>query len=646
MRFDRFSVILALSFLFFVNFVSAEIFIRGVEEIYNFGDDFKFDISIQSLKKTSGFFTSNIICDSRNIELFRSPYSLNANEIKDFSISGNFDNFITKNATGECFVEAIYSDEKSTSQKFKISREIEVSLDVSGVLFSPGQNISISGKGFKKNGDAVNGFVEVFIDGQDIKNLASVVSGVFKSNLVVPENLASENYLIKVKVYEKDSSGEITNEGISEVSVRIRQVVRGLNIALKSQNVNPEEEIVYTAILHDQAGNEARSEVSFVVYDPSGKPFKKDLFYSGEFHNLLILSNYTPGYWTIEAKTDNFLEKKSFYVEELERASFELINNTLIILNTGNVIYKKPVEVSIGGVNEVVEVELDVGQKKILTLSAPDGEYEIYVSDGKTESGFGSSFLTGKAISVSENNKTVLYNFLKNFLWIVIIIFAGFVASYYYRKFSKEGFSRVSSVSPLRKSDFSNSLSSLDKGEKQECGIVSLYLENSERLSKVDSVNNLINNILLNAKNSKAKIYVEEDYRIIVFAPKITNSLDNVLNSVKFAQSSAQKLREFNERNSRKIKFGISVNVGSLVIDNRGGNFSFTSVGGVIMNSKRMSQRGISEVLLSDNAYKKVLGSVIVDRDARTGFWRVKRVANRESHDKFIKGFLERQEED
>jgi hypothetical protein len=642
-----------LVFLFFVlglliPGVSADVFVTGAENVYNLGDDFSFNVNLNPIVQKSDFLSVKIKCSSGTVDIFRGPYSLGSGQSKDVLIEGKFDFFLAGSLSGDCKVEANYGGEIASSSNFELSDEIEVDLNADKILFNPGEIVKVSGSAVKKNGKLVKGVIELSLDGIISKVSADVSDGKFSVDFTLPKDIPSKQFDLTGRVFERDSVGEIINEGKSETKIKIKQIVKGLDIALLSDEIKPENDLSYAAVLRDQAGDEVSQDISFTIYDPDEKVVVKNLFFSGESYKFYINSNFTPGYWSVEAKSGDFIERKLFLVEELERSEFELVNNTLIVKNTGNVPYTKPLEVSIGRINEIVEVNLKVGESKVFTLSAPEGNYEIGVTDGSVSENFGSSFLTGNSISV-EAEEGALNRLSSSIFWWVIVLLIGLVAVSHYNRTRKNlGLGVKMSVPTLMRRNSNNSIesgpvTSINQGTRQESAIVSLNVKNLNELSSSKEAIDSISSALMRAKNSGAKVYVDGNYRVMIFAPGITKSKNDPYSAIKVANEMKNLLNDYNNKGSGNINYGLGVHVGPLIVSSEGDKFKFTSLGNTINTPKHISEKSLGEVLLSSVAHGKVIGAVTSEKDLKTGFWKVKRIANRERHSKFIENFKKKQ---
>lgn len=628
--------LLLLALVLLLPLASAEILFSQPESTYSLGDDFDITMDLSSQVDSSGFFTADLVCSNGQIELFKSPYTLKPGVTKQIVISTTLNNFIVGDLEGSCSIEAEYKDEGSVSQTFEITNHIDVTINLQGATFNPGEDVSASGQAIKANGDPLEGFVEVTVSEIGLKYSDEVKEGKFQFNFTLPNEASSGSYEIKARAYEKDNSEETTNEGESTAIIRVRQVMRAIDIAINSASVTPGEDIVYTLIVYDQSGKRVEADVGIEVLTPENDLFFKELARTGESTSLQLEQNATPGSWRIESKIADLEKVITFEVEELRRISSELNDQTLIINNIGNIPYEGLVEISIGDAREIKEVELAVGQSRSYKLVAPDGGYEIKVDDGITKENLGTAFLTGNAISVSEIGSVFKGNILL-WVWIIVILILAVVALYLYRKLSSKSILargkdalktiRVGQSKGIEAHTSHISVTSIDQGTKQESAVISLSIKNLDELEKSQHSQALksIDSALWKAKESHAKVYSSNGYRLIVLAPALTKDKDNVPRAVVLSQVIERALKQHNKHSKEKIDFGISVHVGELIVESTNGKFKFMSVGNTLSLAKKISQTAHFEVLLSEQLHRRTAGKVKTSKVHGKELWKLKK---------------------
>jgi len=387
--------------LIFIPFSTADLTISKPESIYNLGD--KFDITIKASPSTdsSGFLTAELNCGGNSIEIYRSPQSINAGEEKVIQISTELGNFLVSGFGGNCHIIASFSGEQSSSKGFELSREITVSLNINGILFNPGDSISIYGRAEKTQGTLNSGSVELEIPDMYSTTTYPIENGEYFINTSIPSDSRAGDYSVVIRIFERDSNGALLNEGSSTSQIKVKQLLKSLEIAPNSQTVTPGNNLTYKALAYDQARDLVIADIPITVSRPDETEFIQKLLRTDETSYLYFEKNAPAGTWIIKATLDGFETTKEIVVEERSELSYTLNEDqTLTLTNIGNVPYNGPVEVSIGGTSKVKDVNILAGGEKTYRLEAPDGEYEIMAGSGEERTELGSTFLTGNAISV------------------------------------------------------------------------------------------------------------------------------------------------------------------------------------------------------------------------------------------------------
>jgi len=201
---------------------------------------------------------------------------------------------------------------------------------------------------------------------------------------------------------------------------------------------SPGDEIEFRILLFDDANNRKPGNVGYQVVDYYTDVISEGSVESGERVVFKLPENAIRGHWGIIATYEDVEKRELFEVGESELASIVLEIDELVITNIGNVPYRKQISISIGGQQETALVPLALGQTKRIRLTAPDGEYEVRVSDGTEDNDlvFNGVSLTGNVIGLEREEASGFgrYNLVILFLTVlglVVVIVFGLKA---YRK--------------------------------------------------------------------------------------------------------------------------------------------------------------------------------------------------------------------
>ena len=647
-------VLILLSLLSVSPMISAEMYISSFDKAYNVGDSFNFTLTLMPQANTNDFLLANIICKADDVtnsaEIYKVPLNLESSNQQTVQIAGKFDNFLVGELLGTCHIEASYGKESATSSSFELLRSIYVNILTDKAIFEPNDRFDVSIKAIKASGKPVSkGFIELRIAGLGITSFKEIKEN-YTAILSIPNDAPAGSYEIRAKVYEKDADGRITNNGEASTPIVVKQIIRKREIAISSQSIMPENEFVYNVLLYDQSNQQVSENAELSMFKPNGEILFNKVVRSGVANNITISGDFMPGDWLIISKVGDYLINRSFSVEEFEKASFNLSDNILTVSNIGNVLYDNPIEINIGYTSTVVDVNVDIGEIKRYSLSAPDGEYEVGINEGGNREFLGTSFLTGNAVKVSEEG-TGFWKKSYIFIWVMLISAAALFAIQRYRKVSNIPFYAKTPdkyPAPIRINKTSNNANNIiSEGKREECAVISLKIKNSDELKKSNGeALNTLERAITRARDARAKIYMDKDYRTIIFAPSLTNEKDNSMKAVAIAKEIESSLNEHNRRFGEKIAFGLGVSNGEMIVESRNGEFNFSSIGNIIPSAKKISDISSAGTAVSEFVHRRILGKVKSDKIEGTNYWRIRKVMDRELHSEFISRFISRQKED
>jgi hypothetical protein len=397
--------------------VSAGIYFSDPLSVYNLGETITMQIKVEPVL-SEFLLKADLLCEEKTIINFNlMPDSSGIAEIK-LPLSYN----TIDNATGSCYFNAKFSNEEKKSRVFIISKELKLILLTDSFYANPGDEIIIEGETYKMSGQRSNGELEVNIpllkfgtddetvlnnginitENNELKSGANagmyytnIENGTFNLRINIPKDTPAGDYRIDAKAYEYSSDGRITNLVENHGSLKIFQVLSSVNIAINNQNLNPGEELTFEPELLDQSGFEINDNVGIVIKSEQGERIFEKIVKSGEITSFKLPTNLTSEYYTIHLSKDSFNSNKKFYVNEKAIALFEIINDSLIITNIGNIQYNKSVEISLNGKPFLRNLDLNLGKSKQYKLTGINENYVVLVSDGETELRKENVFLSG-----------------------------------------------------------------------------------------------------------------------------------------------------------------------------------------------------------------------------------------------------------
>ena len=659
-------IILLLFLTLFTSLASAEIIInKQPDEIYNLGDIISIPITIKSLNEASGSFQMNLICEGHEFNFYKNGVGLSAGEEKEMNPSL----ILTKNLIGElkgqCKIKGIFKEEYILTNDFIISNLIYIQLTTEEIEFNPGENILIEGGATKENNDNVNGFINLELVNNDssenINQLETINNGFFSINISLPDDIQAGTYIVKLTAYEKNLE-EITNNGLFNYNILIKQVPTNLEIAFENQEIEPGTNLRVKAILHDQTGEKIEANAIITIKNKNDKILEQLEKQTDEFLEFPIEYNEEPAEWTVVAVSGTLTNEATFKIKEKEDIRIELINKTVIITNTGNVYYNKTLLIKIGNDSSNIDVGLEVDETQKYVLTAPEGEYNIEIITDKGNKITGMAALTGKSIDVKKASGGVA-TIVRYSSWIFIIMVLGFVTFMIFKKgYRRSFFGYIQSkkkerdkLTPIKKNSMINSknkaeLSLSIKGDKQSASVVCLKIKNFKDIeSKKGNANETLQKIVDMAEKNKAVTYESQNNLFFILAPIKTKTFKNEKNAIKIAQEIDEILTEHNKLFKQKIEFGISINYGTIIAKAQTSlqtkePLKFMSMGTLITTAKKISSLSNNEILLSEKMNDRLKSDVKTEKQnkEKISVYKIIEMKNKEEHKKFIRNFLNR----
>jgi len=671
----RRTIIFLISVILLTSLASADIIInQQPKEIYNLGDIINIPTTIKTTNNIQGSLQMDLICNGPTINFYKNGISLVAGQEKKIDASIVLTKDTIGTITGKCKIKASLVGEFVLTNEFKISNILNINLDTTKTEFNPGTTIFIEGTAVKENGEGVEGFIEIKLSSIQITNQTSnettsttslvladsVNNGFFSVEVPLAKDMKAGVHSMDIIVYEKDSNGDITNQKSIGHSIRILQFPTSLEIIIENQEVEPGTSLRTKAILHDQTGEKIESTVIISVKKHDNTIVEQTEKATDEFLEFPIAYNEPPETWKVVAVSNAFMTESTFNILEKKDVKVEIINNTLIITNIGNVLYNDTVLIKIGDDPTDLNITLKVDETKKYKLSAPEGEYKVeIVAEGESKI-TQSVLLTGKSISIKEASNTAIRLIQHPLVWIFIIFILGFIAFIIFKKGYKRTFfgymhlgkKGENKPTPLKKNSLINSrnkaeLSLSIKGDKQNASVVCLKIKNLKEIESTKSnAEEKLQEIVNFAESNKSSTYENQDSIFFILAPIKTKTFKNEKAAIEIAQKIKKTLTEHNKLAKQKIDFGISLNYGTIVAKQETDSLKFMSMGTLITTARKIASLSDNEILIGEKLKAKLESNVKTEKhtEGNTEFYTIKEIKNRDEHKNFIKSFLSRLE--
>jgi hypothetical protein len=622
------------------------------ERVYNIGDKLELEISTDV---GEGQIEAELDCKNKSKLLF-SDY-LDIGETKKEILRPLTLDFLGE-IRGKCNVEIDYKGESIKSNDFEITENIDVEAKLEKLNYESGEDITIKGYAVKENGERLNGYAEVKIEGTEVILKKRIVNGDINLNFSISESVQPGSYYLNLEAYEKNSDGEITNNGQFRVKIGIKQQPSKLEIAINQQKIIPGENVSFKVILYDQGNNEMKGNVGITIKNNFDEEVYKKLLSTDEEVIFPVETNASAGYWKIEASVFELTSKRLFYVEENQKAEFDILNDTLIVTNIGNVPYKKAIQIVIGDEVEIKETEIPIGESKKFRLLAPDGIYNVRVTDGSETFTESDVSLTGNIIGVIDIRKQLSLWNKYPMVWLFLIVVMGmFILMVVKRSVKKKVFSYPKKAAEKNKNEKMKKESIKEEkiisrgkiiaehtlvlnGKKQEVGLICIKIKND-----IEPIKNNLRSIFSKAyETNKAVEYWSGNYVFLIFSPLVTRMFKNQKTAIKTALSIGKALEEHNKKFKDKIDFGICVHTGEIANELKDNKLKFTGLGDTLRKAKKIAELAQQETLLSKEVHEKSIDEIKADKKSINGqeVFKVTKIKDNERNRQFIQEFLKR----
>lgn len=694
--------------------ISADILITQPQNLYSLGDPVSIPITVKTSTEVNGFFSVLLICNGKESEIYKEYIFLTAGEEKKMSPSFLLVKSLTGVSAKDCLIKASLNDDYVLSDNFQVSNKINVNLKTESKEYLPGEKIAIEGDAIKENGEPVSGYIEITssitsLENSNAINIENTNPNNTEENIEVPTPIVKENlnvidtvnngyfsieiplvkttkagdYTFYIKVYEKDFEDSITNEGSSTYGASVKQVPTSLELLIESEDsdgksVIPGNPLKIKPILHDQTGESIPSSILLTIKDEKGKVREKSETLSNEVFELPIEKNEKPSKWTILAQSienEEISSELSFSISEFPEIKAEIINNSLIITNIGNVQYNKTITVKIGEESLYIDdLSLDVGESQKYKMSAPDGEYDIEIIEGGDSKITGRATLTGNVISVKKESGDL--RFVRNpFSWLFVILILGFMAfmivrkgytrSFCGKKFSNKKSEEKNFPKKIEEHHMGNiknfaELTLSLKGEKLPAKVSCLKIKNLNEIKKDKGSEEILKNIIEAANEFKASVYENGEFLMFILTPLTTKTFKNEGSVLKLSNKIRALLLGYNRLAKNKIEYGVSLNVGQIIAKKdseskdyvSGINIKFMSLGNMIGTCKKLStisETMEGEELISIEFNQLGLQGIKTEKMEKQGqtFYKIsefKKGFESEENKRFISNFVKRLE--
>lgn len=633
--------VVIVTLLLLAPFASAELLFSQIDDMYSLGDQINTQVTIVPAVTTNDFFDVTLVCGSDRQEIYRQPLSVSGGATLPVQLSFALGSAFIGSLSGTCLLEASFGDETKQSPSFELSRILIVDASLRTTLFSPQEKIVLQGTAFTPDGGERNGFVDIRVDDTTLTS-APLVEGRFNASITLPSALSPGIHSFSIYAYDIDEAGNPLNEGSSVQTITIREVLTSLDISLGSDETDPGVPFSFVPRAFNQIGAEMSEEIAVSIISPSGKVLRSLVTPSSEVQSAPLPVDATPGIWTIRASSGSFVKESTFTVNELEKAQFDIINNSLYVVNIGNVPYDREVEIALNNFTVIQRIQLTVGEQKWFKLSAPSDSYSVVIYDGAEQLRTSGVPLTGRAVDIGELSGFSYSQLIFPIVIILILVILFFVIRVYNRK--RHDIFDEPKLTPVSTKKMAMPTSATyTEGVKEEGVMLSVVFR--ERPAH-EGGRKIITEVISLLKSSGAHVRDTGQAINAVYTQRLVSDPSFALTAVRTAYSCQQLITGHNQTSRLHVHAGIGASLGMMITGSNKNTFTYNALGNVVSKAQNLASHSLrqgSAVLLNESLYRKVMTEVGAEK-VHDSVWKVTKVQNREQHSKFISGFLGRQD--
>lgn len=219
-----------------------------------------------------------------------------------------------------------------------------------------------------------------------------------------------------------------------------------VNIELSQTEFSAGEPITFKVTAIDESGKQIIGQAIVIVEDKDKKVKIEKTINLQDTVSIDLGTQASSGQGIITAKYQETEAIEFFEIGQTELVKFEISGNILKVTNIGNTEYTKTIKITIGETTGTKQPSLEIGESTTYRLVAPEGVYDIRISDGKNSitrssvklSGTGNAIgaiddsaskragVTG-GVSPNEEQDEALLGYIKNntFIYVFIAVIFG-----------------------------------------------------------------------------------------------------------------------------------------------------------------------------------------------------------------------------
>ncbi len=203
----------------------------------------------------------------------------------------------------------------------------------------------------------------------------------FEYEIVIEDDVKSGRHDIEIIV--EDPLGNI---GRTSTNFNVNAIPTSLYVDTEVNTFIPGTKMRFKPVLLDQGGDFIIEDISVEILDSDDDVVFNKVVKTNEMIEYEFEQYAEPGTWVIKTYATGLVNDDQIYVGETLAADFSLEGQILKVVNIGNVVYKRPIEIRLENEEEYVVVKkkrLSPGDSYDIDLgeNVKSGVYDVFVGD-------------------------------------------------------------------------------------------------------------------------------------------------------------------------------------------------------------------------------------------------------------------------
>ena len=377
------------------------------------------------------------------LKLNGNPYLTDSKDVLngDFSYTNTLASLPAGSYIVDVYIRDLDGNERlfENATSFSINNNLNINAAASKMEANPGEELTIEGEMRDFDDNLISGNINAYIEvnGKD-KYQITLKEGKFSNKIKLKTDTKSGPN--KIKIFAEDEFGNI---GEKTFFVDVKYIPTKLELKIAKPDVNPGEEVYLQIILYDQANDEIKGEKAELEVKDSDKDevIRESITTGGEAFKLNLNNYAKPGIWAAKAKSNKLDSSLAFNVNEIESLNLNINEQTLTILNDGNINFDDEIELNFNEYKIEKKVDLEPKETTEINLGkeVEDGTYYLIVSAANKQFDLGNVTLINQGFKFSQLTGAFLGSGSGGWIWIIILIIVIIILIIYFLKLKNRG---------------------------------------------------------------------------------------------------------------------------------------------------------------------------------------------------------------